>query len=169
MLFALLGAALAAPPDIAVAYHGHTLTHPGASATLGWSLVDGRAGAVRAEVAADAWWHPRHQVALTAHAGPTWIWTGRKGRELGLLAHAGVMRGTWTNPTFTVEDGAVERVPLAGRTQALAVVGLHTGRELDGPLDAWFLRPQVGMRFPDLYAPGLDFAVQAGVRWGGAA
>lgn len=165
----LLGAALAASPDLAVGYHGHTLTHPGATVRLSGSLAEGRAGDLRAEAEADLWWHPRNQVALGVHAGPAWVWTTKRDREVGLLTHVGVQRSTWAAPTWRVDEQGVSRVPLAGRTQGVLSIGLHSARPLlQGP-EAWFFRPRVSLRFPDLYGPGVDVAFQAGVRFGGAA
>jgi len=160
MLALLLGAAGAAhaAPDLALAYHGHVITHPGVTGRLAWR-GDGRF-AVQPEVEGGAWVHPRHQLALFARGGAALSHHGRRGGRHELFVHVGPQRSMWIVPTYRV-DGEVARRPLAGQWWLTGTAGLSLGRA------AWFVRPQVSLRGPHFQGFGSDFAVQVGAFLGG--
>lgn len=153
----------ALPAALALAYHGDLLTHPGASARAEWAPE--RAAAVGLEAEAGGYWHPTLMVALFARVGVGARWTRPHGGTYGAFANAGLERGLWAAPVYRVSDGEVSRAWLAGDSWATTSAGLELGHTLsDGPFDAWFVRPQVGLRIPTFHGVGVDLAVAGGVR-----
>ena len=159
MLLILSGAALAGP-TVHVAYHGHFITHPGASARLVWDRSD-KALALHPELEGGGWMHPRHQVALYARGGLALAHRGRRGGAHDLFVHVGGQRSTWIVPTYRVNGDELGRPLLAGQWWLTGTVGVGLGR------NAWFVRPQLSFRGPHFHGFGTDFAVQIGLRLGG--
>jgi hypothetical protein len=166
VILLLLGTAVAAPtPDtLAVAYHGDFLTHPGAAGRAAWRLSN----AVALEAELGGWWHPANMVTAYVRTGPAVRLTGPRGGTWGAFAHGGVQHGIWATPTYRVDDEGLHRAPLAGDTWWHLAAGLELGHTVSTPaVDAWFLRPQVGLRVPTFHGAGIDLALEAGVRFGG--
>ena len=172
VLLVLAPTARSEPPPIAAAYHGDFLVHPGATLRIEGPAARSSAGrrALLVEAQATTWWHPRNMLALQLRAGPALRLVGPRGGLWGAFAHLGAMRGTWATPSYRVDgQGAVSRAPLAGDAWWVVATGIELGRELHtGRLDAWFVRPQLGLRLPTVRGYGLDLAVEVGVRFGGA-
>ncbi|MEN0065721.1 MAG: hypothetical protein AAGA48_26520 [Myxococcota bacterium] len=150
-----------AGPNLALAYHGHGLTHPGATVRLAWRPSDRRV-AFQPEVEGGGWVHPRHQLALFVRGGIALSHHGRRGGRHGLFAHVGPQRSTWTVPTFAVGDGDVSRRPLSGQWWLTGTAGVTLGRK------SWFVRPQLSLRGPHFHGLASDVAVQVGALLGGA-
>ncbi|MBX2804020.1 MAG: hypothetical protein KTR31_40465 [Myxococcales bacterium] len=159
-----------AGPAWSLAYHGDFLTHPGASARASWPTSDNPRAALHLEAEAGAYWHPKNLVGTFLRAGPALSLEGARGGLWGVFVHGGGLLGTWAAPTYVVDvDGP--RRSLAGRAWATVTPGLELGRRTPGTrgIDAWFVRPQLGMRLPTAHGVGLDLAVQVGLRLGGDA
>ena len=158
-LLFLSAVALAAPPELSVAYHGDFITHPGASARTAFGAL---------EVQTGTWWHPKNQTVAYLRTGPAFRFTGPRNGTWGGFAHVGVLGALWAAPTYRVDAGDVRRGP-GGDAWINGVAGLELGRHTpDAPIDGWFVRPQMGARFPTFHGMGLDLAVEIGVRFGGA-
>lgn len=155
-------AALAARsgPELALAYHGHVITHPGAALRLSWPGE--QRVTVQPEIEVGSWIHPRHQLALFARGGAALVHRGKRGGHQGLFLHLGGQRSTWIVPTYAVDEGDVSRRTLAGQSWLVGTAGISLGRK------AWFVRPQLSLRGPQFHGFGSDFAVQVGARLGGA-
>jgi len=155
----------AAPDEVALAYYGDFITHPGASGRVDWPLNGDDPFAVLVEVEVGGYWHPNLMVALFARTGPELRWTGPKGGLYGAFAHVGVEHGFWAAPTYRVEGGEVRTVALAGDSWGVFAAGLDFGHTLPGEVArGWFARPQFGMRFPTFHTVGFDLAVEVGVK-----
>ncbi|MFT4979756.1 MAG: hypothetical protein ACI8S6_005668 [Myxococcota bacterium] len=166
MLGDAAAAGLPAADERTLAYYGDFIAHPGLDGRLGWSLSEGTRWSLQAEARAGGFWHPHNQLALYARVGPSIRRTGAHGGSLGAFLHAGVQHGFSAAPTYTVEDGVVKTVPLAGDTWATLTPGLELGRPLEhAALEGWFLRPQVTLRMPSFYTVGIDVALEVGVRF----
>ncbi|MEM6926675.1 MAG: hypothetical protein AAF602_07095 [Myxococcota bacterium] len=159
MLLLLAGTTALARPDLALAYHGHVFTHPGASARLAWR-GDQRV-ALQPEAEVGSWVHPRHQVAVYARGGVSLSHHGKRGGRHELFAHLGAQRSTWIVPTYRVDGDEMARRALSGQGWLVGTAGMSLGR------NAWFVRPQVSLRGPHFHGFGSDFAVQVGAFLGG--
>ncbi|MEL6341652.1 MAG: hypothetical protein AAFV53_00870 [Myxococcota bacterium] len=168
ILTTLLNAALAAPlgaDELAIAYHGDFITHPGVDGRLSWTLNDHPSRPFSLETEIGGYWHPRNLVAAYVQAGPSVRWETKRGSTYGLFAHVGAQHGFYAAPTYTTEGGAVQRARLAGDSWWTLRAGPEFGHTLKGEsLNAWFIRTQIGLRLPTVHTVGLDFAVSAGVR-----
>ncbi|MCB9766493.1 MAG: hypothetical protein H6739_42355 [Alphaproteobacteria bacterium] len=159
-------AAVASAAQLEVGYHGHLLTHPGAAAAARWPLVEAPRLGLAATAGGGLWWHPQYEVVTFARGGLSGTLSG-KGPAYGeLTLRAGLARSTWAVPTYAVEGDAVERRRLAGDLALMGSVGLGGGRTTD--FGAWFIRPELSVRAPHAIGVGLDLAVVAGLRFGGA-
>ncbi|MCB9689835.1 MAG: hypothetical protein H6738_23385 [Alphaproteobacteria bacterium] len=159
---------VAATPALAVAYHGDLITHPGVIGRAAVPLAAGQRGSVEAELQAGVVWHPSLMTSLQARTGLGARLLGPRGGTWGAFAHVGASRGFWTSPTFTVDDdGEVRRTPLAGDEWLTFAFGPELGHQVRGPLEAWYVRPQLGLRFPTFHGVGIDAGLELGVRFGG--
>jgi hypothetical protein len=173
VLFAVLLAAPVAratdlgPDSWALAYYGDFLTHPGALGRAEWDLDAGDRGGLVLEAEVGTYWHPENMVATFARVGPALRWDWQRGTRLGIFAHAGGEWGAWATPSFrVVEGGDVHRAFLSGDTWVLAAAGVDVGHRVRGDtFDAWFVRPQLGLRIPTFYGAGIDLAVEGGLRF----
>lgn len=147
-------------PELAVAYHGHVITHPGATVRLAWRPSERRV-AFQPEVEAGGWVHPRQQVALFVRGGAALTHHGRRGGRHAWFVHVGPQRSTWTVPTYRVDDAGISRPWGAGQWWLAGTMGLELGRR------TWFVRPQVSLRGPSFHGLGSDIALQVGARLGG--
>lgn len=159
LLLAMVGSTAAfAAPDLSVAYHGHVITHPGASVRAAWPLGESRVH-LQPEVEGGAWVHPRHQLALFGRGGLALAHRGKRGGRHALFAHVGGQRSTWLVPTVRVgDDGELSQRALAGQWWGTVTAGVELGR------NRWFTRPQLSWRGPYFHGLGTDFAVQVGVQ-----
>ncbi len=154
----------ALPVALALAYHGDFLSHPGLSARAEWGHE--RPLGVNIEAEAGAYWHPNLMVAVFARTGPALRWTRPHGGTYGAFVNVGFEHGFWAAPTWRVVDGEVSRAWLAGDSWGTASTGVELGHTVaKGAVGAWFVRPQVGLRFPTFHGVGVDLAVAGGVRF----
>lgn len=164
MLAAWTFLALAGEPALDLGYHGDLFTHPGLLARGSIEV----ARPLSLEAQAMAYWHPGLMVLGQLRAGPAIRRVGPREGTWGAFVHGGVSRGFWTAPTYQVSGGAVSLVPLAGDTWGVVAGGVERGhRVARGPISAWSVRPQVGLRFPTFHDFGVDVGLDATVRLGG--
>lgn len=157
--------ARAAEPTLDVGYHGDLVTHPGLLARGSLRL----ATTLSLEAQAMAYWHPGLMTVAQLRAGPAVRVVGPRSGTWGAFVHAGGSRGFWTAPTYEVSDGDVSRVALAGDSWAAFAGGIELGHLVErGPVSAWAVRPQVGLRAPTFHGVGIDLGLDATVRLGGA-
>ena len=159
MMTMILAAALAAP-ELSVAYHGDLLVHPGTSARLTqwW-------GPVGLEAQSGMYWHPKNQVAVHVRGGPAVRFEGPKHGTWGAFAHVGGIHGFWAARTYSVGTD-VRTKPLAGDTWFALTPGIELGRcTPEKWMAGWFVRPQLGLRFPTFHGHGTDVAIEIGGRW----
>ena len=108
-------------------------------------------------------------VTAYLRTGPAVRLTGRRGGTWGAFVHGGLQHGIWATPTYRAEGGEVRRAPLAGDTWWHLASGVELGHTVSrSPIDAWFVRSQVGLRVPTFHGAGIDVAVEVGARFGGA-
>ena len=147
-----------------LAYHGDFISHPGIDGRLDWRITDSGRLTLALEAESGSFWHPHNIVAIYARTGPAVRLESSSGARLGAFVHAGVQHGFLAAPTYMVEDGRVIRKRLAGESWLTVTSGLELGHTLSHTaLDGWFVRPQLGLRFPSFYGYGLDLAVSAGI------
>ncbi len=168
-LAALRAPAASASPlradEAALAYYGDFLVHPGVSGRLGWQLNANPRVQVLLEAQLGGYWHRNNMVAFHARTGPALRGTTQGGTSLGAFVHVGAQQGFWATPTYTVDDGGVHKVPLAGDQWLVIGMGGDVGHTLRGEaVDAWFLRPQVDLRVPTFHRYGVDLVIEGGVR-----
>jgi hypothetical protein len=163
MLFLLSGLALAAPVELGV--HMDTLTHPGVGVRSELPLAG---KTLFLEGQALAYWHPELMTALELRAGPAIEHIGKRGGIIGAYAHVGVEHGFWTSPTYTVDNGDVQRARFTGDTWGVGAFGIELGHELErSRFASWSIRPELAARVPTFHGMGLDAAVEGTVRFGG--
>lgn len=157
--------ALASEPTVEFGYHGDLITHPGVLARGSMAVTR----PVSLEAQAMAYWHPGLMTVAQLRAGPAFGWVGPRGASWGAFVHGGVSRGFWTAPTYQVAGGRVSRLALAGDAWAVLAAGVALGHAVEsGPLAAWTVRPQVGLRVPTFHGAGIDVGVDLTVRLRGA-
>ena len=162
MLLLLSGLAISRAAPVEVGLHMDTLTHPGVVVR---SALPVAGETLSVEGQALAYWHPELMTAVELRAGPAVKHTGKRGGIVGAYAHVGVEHGFWTSPTWTVENGDVERVRLAGDTWGVGAFGIELGHELArSPFASWSIRPELAARVPTFHTVGLDAAVEVTVR-----
>jgi hypothetical protein len=159
-----MGVALATSPHLAVGYHGDVLAHPGVEVRLSAPVRVGVRGGLRGEAEIGGWWHPERWVATYLRAGPSVGYVGRHGGHYGVFVHAGVLRGWWSAPVWRVEDGAAVRARGSGDDFGVLAFGVDLGRDVEGRIAGWYVRPQASARGPTFHGVGWDVALAAGVR-----
>jgi hypothetical protein len=158
-------AALAAPVDVEVGYHGDFVAHPGVEARLSTPVRVGERGGLRLEAEAGLGWHPERWLTTSLRAGPSVGYLGKNGGHYGVFVHTGVLRGWWTTPVWDVEDGVATRVRGAGDDFGVLAFGADLGHDVDAKrISGWYVRPQAQARFPTFHGVGWDVALAAGVR-----
>lgn len=167
-ILAVAASADAAAPALDVGYYGDLVTHPGALARGSVALASARSVTWALEGQALTYWHPGLFTLAAGRMGPALRLVGPRDATWGLFLHGGVAHGFWAAPTFEVVDGGVRRTPLSGDTWAVVASGVELGHAISrGPLRAWAVRPQVGLRAPTFHGVGIDLAVEATARLGG--
>lgn len=173
ILIALTSTLLTSPawagPELSLAYHGDFLTHPGLAGRAALPLAGGPRARLQWEAEAGAWWHPKNMLPVYVRTGPAVRLEGPRRGTWGAFAHVGAAEGFLAARTYAVVDGEVETQTLPARPFGVVAGGLELGRSTPrAPFDGWFVRPQVGLRFPTFHGYGVDLAVQVGARLGGA-